>query len=61
MIPEYWAFVDTIDKTSVDKYDKKDLRQHLADGKLHVISLQGPRRSGDSYGDNGSSSSASQA
>lgn len=61
MIPEYWSFVDTIDKTSVDKYDKKDLRQHLTDGKLDVISLQGPRRSGDSYGDNGSSSSASQA
>lgn len=51
MIPEYWAFVDAIDKTSVDKYDKKDLRQHLADGQLNVISLQGPRRSGDSYSD----------
>ncbi|AKK10887.1 long-chain fatty-acid--CoA ligase [Corynebacterium uterequi] len=42
MIPEYWAFVDHIAKTSVDKFDKKDLRQHLADGLLDVITLPSP-------------------
>ena len=42
MLPEYWTFVDDIDKTSVDKFDKKDLRKHLADGKFDVIKLLGP-------------------
>jgi len=42
MLPEYWTFVDSIDKTSVDKFDKKDLRKHLADGDFEVIKLRGP-------------------
>ena len=42
MLPEYWAFVDHIDKTSVDKFDKKDLRAHLAAGALDIIKLKGP-------------------
>lgn len=42
MLPEYWAFVDSIDKTSVGKFDKKDLRGHLADGHYRVIKLVGP-------------------
>lgn len=42
MLPEYWAFVDHIDKTSVEKFDKKDLRAHLAEGDLDVICLRGP-------------------
>ncbi|PRQ12363.1 long-chain fatty acid--CoA ligase [Corynebacterium sp. 13CS0277] len=42
MLPEYWTFVDHIDKTSVDKFDKKDLRQHLRDGHFTVIKLKGP-------------------
>ena len=42
MIPEYWTFVDHIDKTSVEKFDKKDLRAHLAAGDLDVINLPGP-------------------
>lgn len=42
MLPEYWAFVDQIDKTSVDKFDKKDLRAHLAAGELEIIKLKGP-------------------
>lgn len=42
MLPEYWAFVDVIDKTSVGKFDKIDLRKHLADGDYEVIRLQGP-------------------
>lgn len=47
MIPEYWAFVKTIDKTSVFKFDKKDLRKHLAAGELDVITLAGPGSSDD--------------
>lgn len=42
MLPEYWSFVQHIDKTSVDKFDKKDLRKHLANGELNVIKLKGP-------------------
>ncbi|WKD60978.1 Long-chain-fatty-acid--CoA ligase [Corynebacterium ciconiae DSM 44920] len=42
MLPEYWTFVDSIDKTSVDKFDKKDLRMHLRDGDYCVIKLIGP-------------------
>ena len=48
MLPEYWTFVRDIDKTSVGKFDKKDLRQHLADGEFRIIRLQGPgHRRGD--------------
>lgn len=42
MLPEYWAFVQHIDKTSVGKFDKIDLREHLAAGDFDVIVLQGP-------------------
>lgn len=42
MLPEYWSFVTHIDKTSVDKFDKKDLRKHLAAGELDIIKLKGP-------------------
>lgn len=42
MAPEYWCFVDDIDKTSVNKFDKKDLRAHLAAGRLDIIELVGP-------------------
>nr|WP_120491346.1 long-chain fatty-acid--CoA ligase [Corynebacterium lactis] len=42
MLPEYWAFVPAIDKTSVDKFDKKDLRAHLKAGEFDVIKLKGP-------------------
>lgn len=42
MAPEYWCFVDDIDKTSVNKFDKKDLRAHLAAGRLNIIKLVGP-------------------
>lgn len=42
MLPEYWTFVKEIDKTSVGKFDKKDLRMHLADGEFEVIKLKGP-------------------
>lgn len=42
MLPEYWTFVQSIDKTSVGKFDKIDLRKHLADGDFEVIALKGP-------------------
>lgn len=47
MTPEYWAFVDSIDKTSVGKFDKKDLREHLKAGRLEVITLPGPGERGN--------------
>ena len=42
MLPEYWTFVKSIDKTSVGKFDKKDLRAHLAEGEYNIIRLKGP-------------------
>ncbi|RNE48406.1 long-chain fatty-acid--CoA ligase [Corynebacterium alimapuense] len=42
MLPEYWTFVRDIDKTSVGKFDKKDLRKHLANGDYTVTALKGP-------------------
>lgn len=45
MIPDYWAFVPKIVKTSVDKYDKKELRQAYADNALPIIRIQ--RRESD--------------
>jgi len=41
MLPEYWTFVRDIDKTSVGKFDQKDLLKHLADGDFTVIALKG--------------------
>jgi fatty-acyl-CoA synthase len=35
-VPEYWAFVDEIPKTSVGKLNKKLLREQLAAGALAV-------------------------
>ena len=42
MAPEYWTFVGSIDKTSVGKFDKIDLRQHLAREEFDIIALPGP-------------------
>ena len=36
-LPERWAFVDEIPKTSVGKFDKKVLRARYAEGKLDVV------------------------
>jgi fatty-acyl-CoA synthase len=38
-IPERWAFVDEVPKTSVGKFDKKVLRLNLKNGSLTVISV----------------------
>ncbi len=35
-LPERWAFVDEVPKTSVGKFSKKDLRASYAKGDLHV-------------------------
>jgi fatty-acyl-CoA synthase len=36
-LPERWAFVDEVPKTSVGKFDKKALRARFADGTLDVV------------------------
>ena len=38
-LPERWAFIDEVPKTSVGKYDKKVLRARYADGDLDVTTL----------------------
>ncbi|MEO8518734.1 MAG: long-chain fatty acid--CoA ligase [Dermatophilaceae bacterium] len=35
-VPERWAFIDEVPKTSVGKFDKKVLRRRYAEGELHV-------------------------
>ncbi len=37
-LPELWAYVENVPRTSVGKYDKKLLRHQLADGYLDVSS-----------------------
>jgi fatty-acyl-CoA synthase len=39
MVPEYWTTVDGIDRTSVGKFDKKDLRAHQASGDFDIVRL----------------------
>jgi fatty-acyl-CoA synthase len=38
-LPERWAFIDEVPKTSVGKFDKKVLRKQYADGALEVTQL----------------------
>lgn len=38
-VPEHWAFIDEVPKTSVGKFDKKVLRKRYADGELEVDTL----------------------
>jgi fatty-acyl-CoA synthase len=38
-LPENWAFVEEVPKTSVGKFDKKRLRAAAADGKLDIAHL----------------------
>lgn len=38
-LPERWAFVDQVPRTSVGKYDKKTIRARHADGAYEVITL----------------------
>ncbi|MFZ5872371.1 MAG: long-chain fatty acid--CoA ligase [Actinomycetota bacterium] len=38
-VPERWAFIDEVPKTSVGKFDKKVLRRRYAEGELDVATL----------------------
>jgi fatty-acyl-CoA synthase len=38
-VPERWAFVAEVPKTSVGKFDKKVLRQRYAEGALEITTL----------------------
>ncbi|WP_017622286.1 long-chain fatty acid--CoA ligase [Nocardiopsis chromatogenes] len=40
-LPEWWAFVAEVPKTSVGKFDKKTLRKEHAEGNLKVIEERG--------------------
>ena len=40
-IPEYWAFVSDLPKTSVNKIDKRALRQHYQEGRIEVAGSKG--------------------
>jgi fatty-acyl-CoA synthase len=35
-LPERWAFIDEVPKTSVGKFDKKVLRRRYAEGEYEV-------------------------
>ena len=41
-VPERWAFVDEVPKTSVGKFDKKLLRAEFAKGDLEVVAVERP-------------------
>ena len=38
-LPERWAFIEAVPKTSVGKFDKKSVRAQYADGALSVETL----------------------
>jgi fatty-acyl-CoA synthase len=38
-VPERWAFIDEVPKTSVGKFDKKVLRKQYAEGALDVVQV----------------------
>jgi fatty-acyl-CoA synthase len=40
-LPERWAFIDAVPKTSVGKFDKKRVRSTYADGGLEVVQATG--------------------
>jgi fatty-acyl-CoA synthase len=39
-LPDRWAIIDEVPKTSVGKFDKKVLRQRFAEGELKVIAVE---------------------
>jgi fatty-acyl-CoA synthase len=39
-LPERWAFIEAVPKTSVGKFDKKQVRARYADGGLQVTTIQ---------------------
>ncbi len=44
-LPDRWAYVDELPKTSVGKFDKKALRSKVADGSIEVQTVDLPARS----------------
>ncbi len=44
-LPERWAFIDEVPKTSTGKFDKKVLRARHGDGDIEVTQLEGSTRS----------------
>jgi fatty-acyl-CoA synthase len=38
-LPERWTFVESVPKTSVGKFDKKEVRRAYAAGELEVTTL----------------------
>ncbi|KQY57304.1 long-chain fatty acid--CoA ligase [Nocardioides sp. Root140] len=42
-LPEHWAFIAEVPKTSVGKFDKKVIRAQHAAGELDVVELEGPK------------------
>ena len=40
-LPDAWAFIEAVPRTSVGKFDKKVIRKWYADGELDVSSPQG--------------------
>jgi acyl-CoA synthetase (AMP-forming)/AMP-acid ligase II len=45
-LPERWAYVDELPKTSVGKFDKKALRAQVAHGAVEVTEVAVPKRDG---------------
>jgi len=45
-LPERWAYVDELPKTSVGKFDKKALRAQVADGTVAVTEVAVPKSDG---------------
>jgi fatty-acyl-CoA synthase len=43
-LPERWAFIPEVPRTSVGKFDKKVLRARYAEGELEVVELEGAKR-----------------
>jgi fatty-acyl-CoA synthase len=42
-LPERWAFVEELPKTSVGKFDKKVLRAQVFDGSIEIVEVAVPR------------------
>jgi fatty-acyl-CoA synthase len=43
-LPERWAFVEALPKTSVGKFDKRALRTQVADGTIEILEVGAPSR-----------------
>ncbi len=43
-LPERWAFIAEVPRTSVGKFDKKVLRARYAEGEMEVVELEGAKR-----------------